>query len=1036
MALDIKSSIDMVDLQNNTPKLPLTSILALVAMVSGLLVSQAPLKTSRPIGKEVESPVFVKHERVESRLWQDPFEAITTHLNKEHAFEKKPHTPSHDPHRLSELAHTILSLAPNKSSFTIMPVMVDGSPYSSGVESRLRHRYAIVSALGAAEYLPETSEYIRFFNWTRKPCNSSQCPSLVVPVEWYKPKPSLGEEAPQILIVWLKGQDFNDQPLEGLAHLVKNFKEDFYPASSRFKILGPRRSDALRTMVKEIKSSLPALNPLQGVEIFSSWSTADDTYLIGDSPINSRKSLTSIGDPSTCSKDTLATSATTTTASAGMSKVVEKFKQAGISLIRTIGTDAKLAKELIDELKLRKVDVTAPCTKQECSHHVALISEWDSLYGRVLPRTFVAVAENMKEDESGSKFEEHINILRRNVWPCWAHHYSYLAGLDGELPFMSDGKNKTENLFNEKTGGKAKRIPVGMERPEGGGQLDYLRRLAKTLKKAEANIPGEFQAIGVLGSDVYDKLLILQALRKSFPQAIFFTTDLDALLVHPEQWDWTRNLVVASHFGLELQHDLQQTIPPFRDSYQTALFFSVQQALKEKEERQFMTDVPPRIFEIGHYGPFDLSALTPTGPHPKRPDLDPDTGYPNLFNWLLTFQIITAIILLLSCAILMSSHVWTMFVRLVTQRTFWVAMVASLSLIIGLIYWALSDGAEGEPFVLTEGISVWPTQGLRLWSFFLCGVFFLYSRWSLRNNEIQLRDTFSLPEPPQDHPQGSWRQQLMGIHHWVPQPLRHHDIDQLWTNYLSLGLWKNRWMRFGLPAILYLCVGSLLMQMFDSPHTPCRGPACFLINKVVLALSVLSMILLIFFVVDATSLCRRLIKHLIEESIQWPDGLLEFEAKKRGVKKCHVHEWLIIDLIAQRTAVIGHLIYYPFIIVFLMAVARHSDFDRWDLPVSLAILITLNIAYAFGNAIGLRRSAEKARTIALATLKTKLLPLDEQIPSEKESRKQIERAIEAITNNHSGAFLPVTAHPIFGAIALPSGGYGLVLLTEYLANTI
>jgi len=69
-------------------------------------------------------------------------------------------------------------------------------------------------------------------------------------------------------------------------------------------------------------------------------------------------------------------------------------------------------------------------------------------------------------------------------------------------------------------------------------------------------------------------------------------------------------------------------------------------------------------------------------------------------------------------------------------------------------------------------------------------------------------------------------------------------------------------------------------------------------------------------------------------------------------------------------------------------------------------------------------------------LKTKLLPLDEQIPSEKESRKQIERAIEAITHNHDGAFLPITAHPIFGAIALPSGGYGLVLLTEYLANVI
>ena len=51
--------------------------------------------------------------------------------------------------------------------------------------------------------------------------------------------------------------------------------------------------------------------------------------------------------------------------------------------------------------------------------------------------------------------------------------------------------------------------------------------------------PG-FKAIGVLGSDVYDKLLILQALKQNFPHAIFFTTDLDARLFPPREIQWTR----------------------------------------------------------------------------------------------------------------------------------------------------------------------------------------------------------------------------------------------------------------------------------------------------------------------------------------------------------------------------------------------------------------------------------------------------------------------------------------------------------------
>ncbi len=37
-----------------------------------------------------------------------------------------------------------------------------------------------------------------------------------------------------------------------------------------------------------------------------------------------------------------------------------------------------------------------------------------------------------------------------------------------------------------------------------------------------------FRAIGILGSDVYDKLLILRALRPRFPDVVFFTNNLDA----------------------------------------------------------------------------------------------------------------------------------------------------------------------------------------------------------------------------------------------------------------------------------------------------------------------------------------------------------------------------------------------------------------------------------------------------------------------------------------------------------------------------
>ena len=89
------------------------------------------------------------------------------------------------------------------------------------------------------------------------------------------------------------------------------------------------------------------------------------------------------------------------------------------------------------------------------------------------------------------------------------------------------------------------------------------------------------KAIGVLGSDVYDKLLVMHALKAYFPDTQFFTTDLDSRLYHEREMDATRNLLVASDFGLELNPNIkgETKIPPFRDNLQTATFVSTLMAV-------------------------------------------------------------------------------------------------------------------------------------------------------------------------------------------------------------------------------------------------------------------------------------------------------------------------------------------------------------------------------------------------------------------------------------------------------------------------
>ena len=52
----------------------------------------------------------------------------------------------------------------------------------------------------------------------------------------------------------------------------------------------------------------------------------------------------------------------------------------------------------------------------------------------------------------------------------------------------------------------------------GRTQVDYVDRLAAKLQISQRTKPNErLEAVGILGSDTYDKLLILQGLRKFFP---------------------------------------------------------------------------------------------------------------------------------------------------------------------------------------------------------------------------------------------------------------------------------------------------------------------------------------------------------------------------------------------------------------------------------------------------------------------------------------------------------------------------------------
>ncbi|MGC4073632.1 MAG: hypothetical protein QM760_14175 [Nibricoccus sp.] len=301
-------------------------------------------------------------------------------------------------------------------------------------------------------------------------------------------------------------------------------------------------------------------------------------------------------------------------------------------LERTIPTDDQMAEAILDELDRRNLRFPSghsppnPNAKKEVTRHVAIVAEWDSLYSRSLARYLTCrlagkTVANLESD--------------REAWvanPTYVHEFSYLRGLDGEIGGGHKRAKDSGKPDDQKKAGGNQTNPDELERPEGQSQFDYLRRLTDRLEALDSQLrrnrdhPSQIGAIGILGSDVYDKLLVMRALKKRFRQAVFFTVGLDALYLNEQEHSWTRNLIVASPFGFTTGEVIQDRIPPFRDSYQTALFLSTLKAINltqvswmdsngKTHQTPFTTKSAPRLFEIGSNKLHDISVPVPQGSH-------------------------------------------------------------------------------------------------------------------------------------------------------------------------------------------------------------------------------------------------------------------------------------------------------------------------------------------------------------------------------------------------------------------------------------
>lgn len=960
-------------------------IVSIALLVAGVTVANLGLETLRPKRPQTDSFKIQSIQDVDTRLWQDPFESCKKNRSLEH---DKGH--SNVDKRTFEILHQHIRERLNDGFVILCPVMVRAGPYAEDSEQVQRTRYAVLSGLSEEGFIPFDERHIGYLSvQSALPSQlASGSPARgqypegeqreipeIIPFEWLEKAISSeaelsGQEKAaatskeSVLVLWLDESAFYLKPLESLEFFLEllvpfDLRQMVGKGMLSKSVIGPMSSKVLKQMTDELnppdraqlrqkrwEQFLSAYN----VRFFSPSATVDASHIMS-------KKFWEVDEKN------------------DERKLQEVFDNRFFRISRP---DYQLLNALLHELKLRDA-YPGKITRSGVENYVVILSEWDTYYGRHLPGRFVELVQhyecgNQRECQScGARLKmgrtapgwwnsEKVSLLKngarsileeireeiciespecRQCNQCfkgaekYIKRFSYLRGLDGEIPAGRMAEKDGNNQDGEE---KSKPSGTLTGKAIGASQFDYLKRLTgritRCIDRSRSETKAKVAAIGILGSDVYDKLLLLQALRARFQEEVFFTTDLDALLIDPKENPWTRNLIVASSFGLQLHPDLQGMIPPFRDTHQVAAFLaarlSVDRMLDFRQTGELIqnwSQQPVRIFEIGRSDYFELTRKSGeiSNTHLKEwTRIHPDTPPFFIFSGSLFFLLSAWTVFL--GILLIKGLFSTQSVKRpppVLSKTIWVVPLAITSIVvIGFLFKCHQafveheSGSYSEPFLWFEGISVWPTELLRLTVFVLAAWFILFSHRTVVWDMNILVEKYKLPRPEKTPKGGAenkkrslsellsnilnagdvphsilencriwprviWQRFTLPIHSlrapfFVLEDLKRNgeplEMAEIFSRYCAVSGWWPRMIRVVFCSVFYLLIVSPLFVISEIPQAPVRGYPGPEFDRLCVMAAVLGFNLLLFFVVDISRVSAGMVD-LFSLGVHWPEEL-------------------------------------------------------------------------------------------------------------------------------------------------------------------
>ena len=1038
------------------------------SVVGGAFLLKETLESRRPKHQAALIRTNTAGEIVPARLWQDPLHAIQSHWNGIVSHIDEPKALGRQvslPLTIKELSE---KLAKSRRRELRLLVMMPGGPYAEDHEERRRQRHAVVSALTENDYVPEDAERIGYFvapSFTESrncrgasqdgsPCVSTFLkPKTLIGYEFYEraleaeieanKKESNGKakyEHPweSIVVLWLNSQDFNSRPLRRVSVLMTALDGKRSCNKPTTVLLGPATSGVLKQMILDKDCSQAGKGRQQAVrEIFAN--TFELNFLYRATHCNLLALLRGCdgtengGNPPQTKLDDYFAQLHILSPRATVpldwlfpdrkdlyrAKVIRQTKYVDsrfgchlevASFNSVVARDDLVLKEIFNELVARGAKNSL----------IAIVSEQDSAYGRLLDD----IVEEIVFEEFKEKFE--------------VREYGYLSGVDGELPPGSTELPKALRRTNEDETTSDRTIESSFmatahrEQSFGVAQLDYVRRLADRIANDYVSSDGPV-VIGILGSDVYDKLLILQALRERLPRATFFTTDLDARLTDPDVYAWTRNLIIGSSYGFTVD---EMEGSGFRDSYQTALYRAVTLALDIDKKKYEETAPCPRLFEIGRTGAVDITEYRESCTKEEYERVHGGIPYirskPTWRRQSGSVLFVLAPLFALTIYAFVRGRVLDKnkipFRRKAHYRVTKIGGVAIV--LLGILIWYLKWSAN-EPWLFFEGVSSIPTLILHLTTFVFAYAIIDIAWGRMKQAEHDIHDDLGLPSSSGNSKWSFrawlkcslrkklrtgpwiwiWKHVLSGVREFPAK-----DAKKCWKRYLRYSDWPARVARISIPFV----ISSLIFVIFFYIvlPTPLLTRDLHWWVDIVRGLAILAALFTVFFCSDTLKLGQAILREFSRYDVRgWP--------KKPRYGRTS-QQWQTMQLLARYTESVSPIAVLPFILMVLLIVARSPVFEGWVWTKEVLSLYAGFALYVLVQALRFQFEALRAKEAILDALDKYRL----QATGDRKKSSRLEIVRQKINGIRKGAFVPWTRNPIFQALLLPSGAYGVVALLD------